>query len=774
MKQVPPGKIPAPSKTAFLPRIYTYGFVSLAAAAIVFAVGLHIYRMSGMAFTNYDDMLMGLTADRMRTQGWWASYLDLARTYAVWQGRIYFYFSMIFFVLPFLIRSLVLRAVLSTLLQLGAACSAGAVVGLYAGFRGALLFVALACAWMPYWPAVSPINGFPFVYHLPVLLFFSGLAVYILRARGHGVRWRCPAAIFPWSAFFISLFFYEALIPLFFLIAMTVSAAEVRRARGTWDRGAIARAWAPWLAGFAVWAGIYLGFRKLHPGTYGGSALAGLGHGELGRAATSLFYFETYSLPGANWIGNLHYTADRMSGSPDRLGYVAFFFRNLTGDGIVLAVLLAAMLIFCALEWRRESGEEDPSPRSAGKAVAALALACALMCPLPLAFTAKYRDLDMVLALAPYLPGYYSYLAWCAVAALAFPLALSALRRIPSLRWTATVVIAILCAAVSAASAMTDDAIYRNFSEASDKWKLVDQLARTGWLATLPPQAVVLAPGLWDNFPHTSWYHGDAYWTAYFSAWAGRPVPVIRIPRQVPELLRRHTPVFYCEHQWLAGRLDSVLAVEPVVSISPAGDAVSDSALLLSRSLPAGMEVQYRSAASGPLRARIPAWRREHGAYIARLALPDLLAGTLQVTDGAGAPPPGPIVDFGRGFSGVTEHNPSGHYWRWSDGADGEGEINLVNLSAQPVTVRFRASLHFDPGPEGSMHRAAFDIHTSQGSESLTLGAGDMLERAWRLSPGSNRIRIQCHAGRMSSPGDARYIVFGVWDWSVTPVEENP
>ena len=46
-----------------------------------------------------------------------------------------------------------------------------------------------------------------------------------------------------------------------------------------------------------------------------------------------------------------------------------------------------------------------------------------------------------------------------------------------------------------------------------------------------------------------------------------------------------------------------------------------------------------------------------------------------------------------------------------------------------------------------------------------------MLERTWRLAPGDNRILVKCHAGRMETPGDSRYIVFGVWNWSVVPVE---
>jgi hypothetical protein len=749
---------------------------------------MHIYRMSGLAFTNYDDMLMGMTADRMRFH-WWPVYYRLAKDYALWQGRIYFYFSMFFFVLPFFIRSLFWRAFLSALLQLGATCSVGAVVGLYAGFRNAVLFVALACACLPYWRMVSPVNGFPFVYHLPVILFFTSLAVFIRGSRGYGKpAWRRIGPAFSRTAFFLSLFFYEALIPVFFLIALTVSAAEARRAQGAshgkWNRSLAARAWAPWLSGFALWAILYLGFRWINPSTYGGSAPAGFGRSELGAAATSLLYYESYSLPGANWIGsnriggdwagNLHRTTDRWSGAPQSLGYGRFFVRNLTADGVVLALLVLAMAAFWFLSFRREAGA---APGRVGKA-AALALACALLCPLPLAFTAKYRSLKTVLEVVPHLPGYYSFLAWCAVLALAFPLAGFALRRYPPFRLAATALLAFGCAGVSAANAMSNDALYRELAELTDKWKLVDLLAGSRWFAALPPHSVFMAPGLWDTLPTPTWEYADAYWTTYFSGWARRPVQVIRNPSRIPDLLSRKTPVFYCEHQWLPGRLDAVLVIDPIREVSPTdGNARSDSLLLIARANPADMAVEYRSsAADAPLRARIPEWRREHGAYIAQVSIPGLIVGTARLSSRETVPsliPPILDLQFQRGFSTITEGSEEDHYWRWSDGPDGEGELNLVNLTSHPLTVRFRTGLQFNPGPQGAASRAVFDLILPHGSETISAGLGDTIERVWQLSPGSNRILVKCHAARIPSPGDPRYIVFGLRDWSVVPVE-NP
>jgi len=766
---------PQPGSSA---RFFSLGFAGLAALLVTVAVGMHIYRMSGMPFNNYDDVGMGLTADQVRLHGWKA-YYDLAAGLAVWQGRAYFYFSTIFFVLPYFIRPLLLRAGLSALLQLGATCSVGAVVGLYAGFRNAALCVALACASLPYWSGWYPINGYPFVYHLPVLLFFAGLAVYIRRMRGYGKpAWRRFSQVFSWTAFFLSLFFYESLIPLFFLIAATVSAAEARRAQGAphgkWTRSLAARAWIPWLSGFAVWAAIYLGFRRIHPATYGGSAMTGFGRGELRDAITSLSYFETYSLPGANWIGNVHRSTDRWLGTPESLGYGRFFVKNLTADGMVLAVLILAVVGFWWLSFRRET---EASPGRVGK-VAAMALFCAVLSPLPLELTAKYRSLKTVHEVVPYLPGYYAFLAWCVVLALSFPLAGFALRRVPRLRLAVTALLALGCAGIGAANAMSNDAIYREYAELTDKWKLVDLLAGSRWFAALPPDSVFMAsPDFWETFPSLYWPHTDEYWSAYFSSWAGRPLQVIRNPSRIPDLLSRKTPVFYCEHQWLPGRLDAVLAINPILGVSPTdGYARSDSLLLIARASLADAAVEYRSsAAEGTLRARIPGWRREHGAYIARVSIPGLIVGTARLSGRETVPQfSQPVWDlhFLRGFSAATEESEEGHYWRWSDGPDGEGEMDLVNLTSHPLTVRFRAGLLFHPGPPGAPQRTAFDFLLPHGSETITAAPGDTIERVWQLSPGSNRIRVKCHAGRFPAPGDSRYIVFGVRDWSVVPVEK--
>ena len=188
-------------------RFFSRGFAGLALLLTAVAVGMHVYRMSGIAFHNYDDLITGMTADRIRLHGWKA-YWDGVSHYAVWQGRAFFYFSSIFFVLPFFLRSLFWRGLLAALAQFAATCSVGAVVGLYAGFRNAALYVALACASLPYWHHWYPVNGYGIIFHLPVLLFFAGLAVYIRRARGQiQPAWRRFSRIFSWTAFALSLFF---------------------------------------------------------------------------------------------------------------------------------------------------------------------------------------------------------------------------------------------------------------------------------------------------------------------------------------------------------------------------------------------------------------------------------------------------------------------------------------------------------------------------------------------------------------------------------------
>jgi len=741
---------------------------------------MHIHRMSGWTFTDYDDMMMGLTADRIRNHGWQA-YYRLAKDYALWQGRAYFFFSMFFFVLPFFLRSLLLRAVCSALVQLSATCALGAVLGLYTGFRTAALFVALVCAMLPYWRAVSPVNGYPFIYHMPVLLFFAALTLHICWKRGYvpAARQRLCQMV-SWTAFVVSLFYYEALIPLFCLIALVVSAAEARRAYGKWTGYIAIRTWTPWLTGFVLWSLVYLGFRRFNPSTYGGSTVSGIGPHDLGAVGVSLYYFETFSLPGANWIGNLSRTLYRWTGTPESLGYVPFFWRNLTADGIALAVLVAGLAAcWCALNWKSPAAPEAPPRRLL--AVAGMALACAILAPFPLEFTPKYRTPQTIHEVLPYLTGYYSFLGWCAAIALAFPLIGYAWRNRPAMRVAATALLALVCAVVSAANAMSNQAIYREVADLSDKWKLVDRLARTDWFAKLPRNAVFMAPGLWDTFPEPTWFHADPYWSEYFSGWAGRPVRVIREVRPMLELLDRQTPVFYCEHLWLPGRLDAVLVVHPIQWISPAdGNAMSDSTLLISRygpgghpgGRPANLVVEYRSPASAvsgaaPPRVPVTGWRYEHGAYLSQASTPGLIVGTARVSDQADAPLYTPTVDvrFQRGFTPATERDGE-QYFRWSDGKDGEGELNLVNFSSQPLRVRFRASLHFNQAER----RAVFDFRLPQGTETLTARPGQTIERIWQLAPGANRILVKCHAGRLPAPGDRRYIVFGIWNWSAVPV----
>ena len=761
MRQIPPEETPSPLKVDSSTHSTATAFVCVAIAAIVFAVGMHIWRMAGIAFTSGDDLNMGIVADKMLSGSWWPPYYSLAHHYAVLQGRAYFYFSMIFFVLPFFTHSMLMRAVVAALLQLGAVGAIAVVLGQYAGWRNALLFTALTCACLPYWLQVSPVVGYPFFYHLPVLLFFAGLGATIRLARRQGSSWgRWIGAALAWAAILISLFFYEALIPPFFLVAVATAAAEARRARNEWNWSAAARAWAPWLAIFGVWSAIYLGYRRMHPSVYGGSALAGIGGGQLGSAARALFYFESYSLPGANCVGLRRYTPvlnmPEFPGDP-----LSFFLHNLTVDGVILAVLV---IVLAALR----VAQFTPRLRG-GRGAAALALVCALLTPLPLAFTSKYRSIQEVQRDAPYLPGYFSFLAWCVVLALVFPLAASALHRLPALRRSALVVLTAFCAAATAGSEMFNDAVSTYYSQSADKWKTVDLLARSDWFAALPANSVFFAPGLWDGIP-TNW-QDDIYWDLYFSRWAGRPMRVIRLPGELPKLLSRHAPLFYCEHQWLAGRLNSVLAVEPIIALSTAGEAVGDSVLLFSQEQPEHAVLEYRAVGvAEPLRASKLDWRRQSGAYTVHLSLPNLIVGTARMVDrDAASSRGGPILEFQRGFAAVTERGGDGHYWRWSDGEDGEGEINLFNLSAQPMAVRFRATLRFNP----QKRSAVFDFTSPQRAESLTVDQGGTVEQIWRLAPGANRVRIQCHAGRMPTPGDTRYIVFGLWDWTLAAAE-NP
>ena len=256
---------------------------------------------------------------------------------------------------------------------------------------------------------------------------------------------------------------------------------------------------------------------------------------------------------------------------------------------------------------------------------------------------------------------------------------------------------------------------------------------------------------------------GDPQLSDYLSNLAGHPLRVVRTSDGVFDLLRNGAPVFYCERQWLPGRRDPVLLISRLhLSDSDAAALQGDTVTVLAFGKLPHLSLEYRGGT-----ATASVWRRDGAAYLADVAAPGWQPGTTRLVDEeSGAPVQVAVsVDFGDGFAEITERS-DGHYFRWSNGPDGQAQFDLVNALDRPLTVRFQAILHIDPAlPSGS-----FDLTTPAGKESIRTANMGVLDRVWTLQPGSNPVIIKCHEHRIPSPNDRRYIVFGLWDWAVIPV----
>lgn len=298
-----------------------------------------------------------------------------------------------------------------------------------------------------------------------------------------------------------------------------------------------------------------------------------------------------------------------------------------------------------------------------------------------------------------------------------------------------------------------------------DPWTLVDMLGKAGFFKAIPAGAVILAPNLWDGRGGVPASGADAYLSAYFSRLAGHSLRAVHGSNEAYELLSRGVPVYYCERQWLPGRRAAVLIFsrlqEPGMEAAPFG---SDHLTLVASSEWRHMAVEY--GAPEIHEAPVIEWRDEGGAFVSDVAVPGWTPGSTHLLDEetGQAVQVAVALDFVHGFASVTERN-GGHYFRWNDSPDGAAEIDLVNSLSRPLTVRFQTALRFNP----ALETGGFEITTPWGQESIRSKNGGLLERVWTLQPGSNRIVFKCLEGRIPTPGDQRYIFFGLWDWKVVP-----
>jgi hypothetical protein len=119
-------------------------------------------------------------------------------------------------------------------------------------------------------------------------------------------------------------------------------------------------------------------------------------------------------------------------------------------------------------------------------------------------------------------------------------------------------------------------------------------------------------------------------------------------------------------------------------------------------------------------------------------------------------------IDFGKGFAGLEQSDA--HYWHWSDGTSGTGEVTLMNRTGSPLKIVFEGCITTGYAqPSKILFRLA-----GESAAFTSTNACSPFSRAWTLAPGKNTLRIHSDAPMLkAAPGDPRHIVFGLFDWKL-------
>jgi hypothetical protein len=478
------------------------------------------------------------------------------------------------------------------------------------------------------------------------------------------------------------------------------------------------------------------------------------------------------SLPGSNFVVQRDLVQQYSIGQFRTLGIAHFLTRNLTALGFLQACgALVAILLYGAAKNQGQaaaSTEERSSLSAAG-----MAIILGILMPLPLTLTAKYQGVAHIWA--PYLTGYFSFLAFAVAAALLYEGLLDGLQRRPFGKLAAAALIGAICFFFTIVTSVANEAIQRKQEAFSAKWRVVNCFLKTQTFRQLRDNSVLYAPSLWHEQIQTQ---SDDYWTKYVFAHSGRGIPVLRDEGEAVQRVAQQ-PVYYCEVIRAPGALDAAL----LVSRMAAGDAghgklVSNAAAIITEKDFKAAELAFTRAGRGktasadfdPLDPRgfveIPPFAQEKGVFVATFATPTMVVGSgTLVGSGAGLHQRPVEVIFGRGFSGLEKFEK--RYWHWSDGPSGEAFLEIWNNTETILPVRFRAVIG-----TASAAKNRFDLTLAGKSESVMLGTGDVLDRVLHLRPGGNELRFKSFGARVVAPHDTRYLVFSLEGWEILPCDK--
>jgi hypothetical protein len=748
----------------------------------------HAETLRTINFISHDDMGIDLIA-----AGGFPAWVEWRTQIAQQQGRVGYYVSAWAFLAPFLPDSDIVRSLMGTSAQFLSLLALGVFVGLYLGRAVTAVFLLLVYALMPYWWQHFPIGAYPVIYHAAVLFSFAGIALYVVACRqadAHGHR-RTGTLVAGLLLLFLGLFFYETVTFVAMGVCVCVMYAETPQAPGAgyWARSVLAvrKHWyLPAIIG--LYGVLYLSYRLAHPSAYNGSTVDSRAFTNLAGIGRAVWLFGITGLPGINFFWRLGTTPEFALGSVSSDGTIRFVANNLTLYGFLAGCLFGWIVWAIArntpelLHWG-ESAPRLPGtrwlgyrpPRGTGSLLrwAGAATLAAFLLLVPTALSPKYQQDP--LAWAPYIPGYFAYVAFSlALACLA--LFIFRLSRTLSSRWCNAVPALSACAAAAVflLNFVASGTVIRSQKDHYAKWRLVRMFAKTDVFETIPRGAVIVAPSLWKGIsPAFSGY--DNYWSVYFAKHLGKPVRVIRRVPESADGSGGGPPLYYLGIDGGVETRDATLMFGPL-RINGVG-FVSDAVYLLgwrdfkrrffsyvSTDCAAGCEAYDLTGQITGLQRTIPIPAGKHipGGFISHVELADANLDSAAVITRAPEPPVAPAleVEFKKGFAGYETRG--GTYWRWSDGASGEGVLSITNHFKLPLKARFATQILTGRDQPGK-----FTIDAGGKMEDLAVRNGQTFAEDLVLLPGENEIKIHSFAGRLLV-NDPRYIVFGLQNWTLT------
>ncbi len=739
-------------------------FVCLALLLILISIAIHARHIDSAFLPTADDIRAELKAHEI-LRGGWKTYWDDADGMAVGQGRFYFTASISLFYLPYIVPDGPQRVAIIVAIQFASLLALALYLRRHLSDRTFWLFLALLCALLPIWNRFHPLTTLPVFYQAPVLLFFSSM---VLRARTLRsrplVRWSYLAPLFA------SLWFYEALFLPFLVIALLEELLDV------WVtppppgmRISIPiRTIAPVLLVFAFWALLFAGYRQVHHSNYPGSRLAPFSPAATLRGVAA---FSGEGIPGMNLLQQTGLIPEIAGGFSRDFGLPRILLAHLSAAGWAQAMLALALGFLYV--W---SGGEPPASRGWVRPAipGLLCVVIALLLPLPLTITEKYRD--TAVNWAPYMPGYYAFLAWVAGFAFSlerrprFSLGIQRLARVAG-----AAVLGLGCFGLVAATAIANDTVSAVQAHTALKWKVVNAALQTHALDRLAPNSVVLAPALWEGLPHVDWIPYEDYWTRYVDLHSGRRLIFARTPEEAG-VLKNPPPAYYAVPIASGCSGDGLLITRIVRNPTTGASLLSDEAILVSKSDPVGCDL-LGAAAGEPgdllrdgdpsVHLRLPRAEVQSGLYVVAFKTAPILAGSAALVPHNMDRWPGVSsveMEFHNGFSG--RESDGNRFWIWSDGSSGKGEMNFQNNTSNALAARFHSLVITGPGSSRFETQGA-------GRRASEILANRQLRCDWvfHLQPGANQVHVKSFAPRLVSAGDPRYIVFGFENWSLIPCD---